>query len=375
MNLPPFLLKEQSMEKTGRDVPPITAGSMLRPFLFICVILFSIYGNTFNGEWHLDDRHSILENSKVHITDLTPQTLVRSMQHPDKTSFWRPLAYLSFALNWYAGQDSVFGYHLVNLTIHFLAAGFLFLTIMTLFQTPALQEKNRDTGYFIALFAAVLWAANPIQTQAVTYIVQRMTLLAALFSILGIYCFLKARLTGNRRHRFILLCACLAFFLLGLFSKENAVLLPLNLILLEAVFFQDLGNAQTRKRFLSGFLISCITIGILGGVLFLHGNLLSVFEGYGDRYFTPMERLMTQPRVFVLYLTQILYPLPARLSIEHDIDLSTSLLQPWTTLPALVFVVVIIIGALFQIRQRPLLSFAILFFFLNHLVESSFIPL
>ena len=375
MNSPPFLLEEQSMEKTGQDGPPITAGSKVRPFLFLCVILFSIYGNTFNAEWHLDDRHSILENPKVHLTELTPQTLVRSMQHPDKKTYWRPLAYMSFALNWYAGQKTVFGYHLVNLTIHFLAAGFLFLTIMTLFQTPALRGKNRDTAYFIGLFATVLWATNPIQTQAVTYIVQRMTLLAALFSILGIYCYLKARLTGNRRHRFMLLCGCLASFLLGLSSKEIAVLLPLNLILLEAVFFQDLGNAQTRNRFLSGFLISCVTIGILGSVLFLHGNLLSVFGGYGDRYFTPMERLMTQPRVLVFYLTQILCPLPARLSIEHDIDLSTALLQPWTTLPAIVFVVAVIIGALFQIRKRPLLSFAILFFFLNHLVESSIVPL
>jgi tetratricopeptide (TPR) repeat protein len=79
--------------------------------------------------------------------------------------------------------------------------------------------------------------------------------------------------------------------------------------------------------------------------------------------------------VLIFYLTLILCPLPGRLSIDHDFALSTSLLHPWTTLPAIVLTIAVVVGALFQTRKRPLLSFSVLFFFLNHLVESSIIPL
>ena len=158
-------------------------------------------------------------------------------------------------------------------------------------------------------------------------------------------------------------------------AKENAALLPLTIIVIEAIFFQNLGNPQARRKVLAFLAVGGLAVVILGGLIFLKGDLLSVFSGYGDRFFTPSERLMTQPRVLIFYLTLIFCPLPGRLSIDHDFALSTSLLHPWTTLPAIVLTIAMIVGALFQARKRPLLSFAILFFFLNHLVESSIIPL
>ena len=84
---------------------------------------------------------------------------------------------------------------------------------------------------------------------------------------------------------------------------------------------------------------------------------------------------MTQPRVLLYYLTQIFFPHPARLSIEHDFAISTSLIHPWITLPAILFVIVLIFGAVSKIQRRPLLCFALLFFFINHAIESSFVPL
>ena len=84
---------------------------------------------------------------------------------------------------------------------------------------------------------------------------------------------------------------------------------------------------------------------------------------------------MTEPRVLCIYLSQLFYPVPTRLSIEHDIIYSTSLIRPWTTLPAILGVFFLIGLAGRQMRRRPMLSFAILFFFLNHAVESSVLPL
>jgi len=88
-----------------------------------------------------------------------------------------------------------------------------------------------------------------------------------------------------------------------------------------------------------------------------------------------LQRLMTQPRVILLYLTQIAYPIPNRLSVVHDVVISKSLWQPWTTLPAILLVFSMIATGILQLKKRPLLALGVLFFFINHVVESSIIPL
>jgi len=380
MNQRHFSSKIPTANSVCQDVTRVSAENRLRqfsyrPFIILFFLIFLVYSNTFHASWHFDDNPNIVNNPKIQITEITTQSLVRSMQRPGGADFWRPLAYLTFALNWFAGGKEVFGYHFVNILLHSLSACLLFLTILTIFQTPMLRGKHYETAYAVSLLASALWAVNPIQIQAVTFIVQRMTLLAAFFYISGILSFLKARLTNNRRHYILLFTFCVVCWLLAIASKENAVLLPLSLILIEVIFFRDLSNRQILMRFLAVFAAVGVAVVILGSFLFLGGDLLSMFGGYGDRFFSPMERLMTQPRVLFFYLTLIFCPLPGRLSIDHDIALSTSLMHPWTTLPAIVFVVVVIVAALSQIRKMPLLSFAILFFFLNHLVESSIVPL
>ena len=343
--------------------------------VMLAVLIMVIYGNSFSAGWHLDDYQNILQNPKIHIDNLDPETLLRALEHPQKERLWRPLAYFTFALNWYVGRDNVFGYHLVNILIHLLTAGFLYLTIERLTQSPNMTGRKTQDAAFIALLASALWAVNPIQTQAVTYIVQRMATLAALFTIVGMYCYLRARTTRDMKISAGFLLSCAACFLLGMASKENAIMLPLCIALMEAVFFQDLGNPKIRKRILLiGVVGSSLLLGI-GIVVFLSGNPLAVLGGYEERAFTIIQRLLTQPRVLIFYISQIFYPIPGRLSIEHDLVASTSLLCPWTTLPSILLVTGLLVGALLVVRKRPWLSFALLFFFLNHLMESSVIPL
>ena len=350
--------------------------NVLYSLAFIFTIVFLIYGNTFHAEWHFDDRHSIVDNPKVHLTEFSLPALSRAMQHPDTQRMWRPLAYLSFAVNWYLSQNSVFGYHLVNTLIHFISAFILYQTLLSLFRTPVMRDKvSGDDAYSISLLASVLWAANPIHTQAVTYIVQRMTLLAAVFCIGGVFLYIRARLSPKTQNRVLLFSLCVLCWILALGSKENALLLPLGLLLVEAVFFRDLRIAQTRHRIIIIFAAIGLVIGLAGWILYLGKDPFSILAGYRDRFFTPWERLLTQPRVLLFYLTQIFFPHPARLSIEHDFAVSTSLLEPWTTLPALIIVFGLIVGSLLKISRFPLVCFASLFFFLNHLIESSIVPL
>ncbi|MGB5424632.1 MAG: hypothetical protein WBN03_20870, partial [Desulfobacterales bacterium] len=91
----------------------------------LAVLIIVIYGNSFSAGWHLDDYQNILQNPKIHIDRLDLDALLRALEHPREERLWRPLAYFTFALNWYVGRDNVFGYHLVNILIHLLTAGFL----------------------------------------------------------------------------------------------------------------------------------------------------------------------------------------------------------------------------------------------------------
>ncbi|MEA3428356.1 MAG: tetratricopeptide repeat protein, partial [Thermodesulfobacteriota bacterium] len=103
--------------------------------------------------------------------------------------------------------------------------------------------------------------------------------------------------------------------------------------------------------------------------------LSSILSGYQYRPFTLAERLLTEPRLILFYISLLLYPVSSRLTLLHDVEVSTSLFTPWTTLPSILIILLMIVTALMISRKRPLISYCILFFFLNHLIEGSFIPL
>jgi Flp pilus assembly protein TadD len=113
----------------------------------------------------------------------------------------------------------------------------------------------------------------------------------------------------------------------------------------------------------------------VGCYLSFSWDFLSIGRLYENRPFSLTERLLTEPRIVLFYLSLLFYPVPGRLSIDHDVALSTSLLQPWTTLPSLLIIILLVAIGISQIRKQPLVTLAILFFFLNHLIESTIIPL
>jgi tetratricopeptide (TPR) repeat protein len=347
----------------------------------LALMVVLIYWNAFNASWHLDDRSNIVNNRGLHITNLKTGSLMRTFFTSPQSGgaitdeLYRPIPCLSFAINWYFGKDRVFGYHVVNILVHILTAYILFLTILNILKSPNLKNRYEGKENFIAFLAAVLWAINPIQVQTVTYIVQRMASMAAMFYILSIYLYLKTRQSQQSLCRILLLLGCTAGFLLALGSKENAATLPLAVILIEIICFQDLNSRKVRRAFFWGTIAAGGLLVVFSALLFLPGNPFAFIKGYSGRPFTLTERLLTEPRVVLFYLSLIFYPLPARLSIEHDITISTSLFNPWTTLPAIVFHLVLIGIGFYQIKKRPLLALAILFFYLNQVIESTIMPL
>jgi protein O-mannosyl-transferase len=362
----------------------ITSSNCFGYFLLF-VVCVSIYGNTSDTSWHLDDYSNIINNPAVHISDLSPNSLFRAaglLQSPNTTTDtsirFRPIAFITFAINWYAGKDQPAGYHAANIFLHILNAAILFIFVQSLFHTPNLSGYCEGDVQNIALLTTVLWAIHPIQTQAVTYIVQRMTLLGTLFYLSGMFCFVYGRICPKKWLRLWLYSGSFFCLLLALGSKENTVIFPLSIALVEIVFFKNLSIETQRKTCLYIVISSIIVTGILSVLVALSTMshpLAFIDRMSAVRSFTMTERLMTESRIVIEYLSQIVYPLLTRFSIEHSVTISTSLLDPITTLTSIAFISGLLALSFFLLRKMPILSFSILFYFLNHLIESTIIPL
>ncbi len=348
-------------------------------FLVLLLMVLIAYSNTFRAEWHMDDHPNILNNPAIQMTAMRLDAIKGAIGVDEArgNNLPRPVTNLTFALNWYAHGTNVVGYHLVNLGIHLLNAWVCYLIIIGLSQSPVVPASDHRQGTVIALVAALLWALNPIQTQAVTYVVQRYTSLTTFFYLSALYGYIRGRLSDRTRHMAAWWGLAVGSYLLAMGAKENAAIWPAAVILVEFVFFRDKHGRLSphfQKILLAAAILSTLFVGGLLAV-FNIDIINAIIHGFDGRPFTLAERLMTQPRVLLFYLSQIFYPIPQRLSLEHDFAVSSDWLHPWTTLPAMLTVGLLVIGALLVVRKRPLTSFAILFFFLNHVVESSILPL
>jgi tetratricopeptide (TPR) repeat protein len=344
-----------------------------RAIVLIVAGILVAYGNSLDCDWHYDDLLNIVDNPAVRMQhfdlDSVARALVEGNQRPGKVT--RPLAYLSFALNYYFGQLDVFGYHLVNLCIHLLTATVLFLLLQRML---ALTTRNPIYGLSadqIALLATLIWALHPLNVTAVTYIVQRMASMAALFYLLAMLLYVKGRLAADNRRRGALFILCFLAGLGAVATKENGAMLPVSLLALEIYLLRP---TDTRPPL-------CLKITLLAaaGALALYGVYMltagGLLAGYENRTFTPLQRLMTQPRILIFYLGLLLYPTGSRLMLLHDPEVSTGWLTPWTTLPALMLICGFFLLSLSMRKRSPMVGFSLLFFLLNHAIESSILPL
>jgi Tfp pilus assembly protein PilF len=260
----------------------------------------------------------------------------------------------------------------MNLAIHIVASIFLYLLIYHTLCLPSLSEKYALWAHSIALLSSVLWAIHPIQVQAVTYIVQRMTSLAGMFYVMSMYFYTRYRTAHRNSEKALFMGLCSLAFLMSFGSKENALLLPLSLFLYEILFVQKSSVSFLRKNALK-IVLAGVAI-ILAGMFFLYyrrGEFFGFLRDYEARPFSLTERLLTEPRVILFYLSLLLYPVSDRFSIAHSFPVSTSLVDPPSTLLSILVIAGAVAFLIVLARKYPLISFSFLFFFLNHLMESS----
>jgi tetratricopeptide (TPR) repeat protein len=149
-------------------------------------------------------------------------------------------------------------------------------------------------------------------------------------------------------------------------------MLPISLLLYDMILIQGVTRENLKRALKYAWIpLAVILLAVFSFTEFLTG----IFQTYQVRPFTLTDRLLTAPRILLFYISLLLYPIPSRLTFLHDIEVSRSLIEPWTTLPAMLAVAALCAAAVTMARRTPLLSYCVLFFFLNHLIEGTIIPL
>ena len=372
--------------------------------LTACICL--IYKNSFQGPFLFDDIPNILKNSNIRLTEITWDGLRRAgfeslLSH-------RPVANISFALNYYLNGYNILGYHLVNVLIHILTGFTLFyfikatLVISNFGNITIEPEKNtlsdlrhisihdvNDPSHaapicsfypasnellLISFFTTFIWLVHPLQTQTVSYIVQRMNEMAAMFYILSLLFYAKARLSHSKSKKLLLFFGCILSGMLSLGSKEIAATLPFFIFLYEWYFFQDL-NLKWLKSNSIYLLCALFVVGFVA-FIFLGGHPIKmILSTYIHRDFTLWQRVLTEFRVVMYYISLIIFPHPMRLNLLHDFSISNSFLDPITTLFSFIAIIGLIVTAVWTAKRKRLFSFCILWFLGNLLIESSVIGL
>lgn len=344
----------------------------LMKILSIIVLGCVLYANSIEVPFHFDDLPNITEDETVRLTRLLPANLYHAAF--TGVSGDRPLAKLSFALNYYLDGYDVVGFHLVNIAMHVATAVLLYLFLFLTFQTPALKGQCGRDASIVALLGAILWMVHPVQIQGVTYIVQRMTSMATMFYLLAFLCYIKSRMVQSRKSGWGYLFAGLIVWGFSLASKPIGVILPFFVILYEWFFFQSL-NRQWFLRKIPWFAMAAFVLLAFVFVYLGETPVETLLSGYGGRPFSLGERLLTELRVVVFYLSLLVLPLPGRLNLEHDFALSHSLMDPVATCFSLLLLLALLGAALLLCKKHRFLSFAILWFLGSLVLESTFIAL
>ncbi len=343
------------------------------------------YGSIFPGAFVFDDAPNVSRNRQLdRLQDFLPGGPGWSAQ-PN-----RAVTFATFALDRaVAGNDPTF-HRAVNLAIHLAAALLVLALVLSAFQSPGLRGLAlAPQAWAVGLVAGLLFVTHPVQTQAVTYVVQRLASLATFFYLLSAVLYVRWRIAkegaaGGWRSWLPFGGALLAA-LLAMRSKEIAFTLPLALLLLEAVLFDG-----PWKRRLLGLAPFLATMALIPVTLLLAQAPAAGLEAdvvLPTRVQTEMSRLdylLTQFTVIVRYLGLLV--LPVGQTVDHDVALRTSLADPAVLGSAALLLALagaaagLLLGASPR-RARPLdpaarlAALGIAWFFLALSVESSLIPI
>lgn len=342
----------------------------------ITAAAFTTLFSGLRGEFYFDDVPNIVENTAIHIDALSIDSLNASLSGLSAGPLGRPVSTLSFALTHYFFGLDPFAFKAINLAIHLINGILVGWLVSLLLRSLRGIHISSAARIWLPRWVAAAWLMHPINFVAIMMAVQRMTLLATMFTLLALIFHLKAthHSLSSRTKWLLLVWSWLIFWPLAVMSKETGLIFPLFVLVITFFSGAHALPSEKSKAWIITAVLAVITLVGLGMLWRIGLGWLDA--GYAMRSFTLVERVLTEARVLWFYVAQTLFPSYSSFALYLDgYPLSTGLLTPASTLPA-VLGVGILIAAVFLGRHRaPLLGFVIAWFLAGHSIESTFIPL
>jgi len=285
----------------------------------------------------------------------------------------RPISLMTFLINDNGWPGSAHTYKYTNMMFHTLNGTLIFWCAVLI--KKAYEEKYKKTLHWAApAVVAGIWLFNPMHASTVFYVVQRMTQVSAIFTLIGIITYIKGRILVNdnlAKGLVLMALGVVPFTVLAVYSKENGALLPLFVLVIDGAFFKN--NNKTVFFFKQIFLV--VPAILLVALVIYKGTVNGWFIDFPAREFSPFERLLVQPYIVLSYFKEFLLPELYTTGIYYDhVSISSIIDKPAAILFAVALLPAIITSCFF-LNRFPLAVFPVLFFLTGHLIESTAIGL
>ena len=343
----------------------------------LAALVFAIYWPGLWGGFAFDDFPNIVDNVALRVDALDLDAWMAAIFSSPASTLRRPIAMFTFAVNHYfAGMDPV-SMKVTNIVIHLVNALLIVGLLHALFALCAARGRAVPHARVLAWGIAVAWAVHPINLMAVLYVVQRMESLSHLFVFAGLWLYVHGRLRqiAGQPGALRMLIGLVGGTALGVLAKESAALLPLYALCIEVCVGGFRVAHERFDRRLPALYLFVLVLPAVAGVAMLLPGLLKP-TAFLFRPFTLVERLLTEGRAVLDYFKWTLAPDATTLTLYHDdYTISRGLLDPPSTLFALLGIAVLIAVAFALRGRRPLTALGLLWFFSAHTMTGTFVPL
>jgi tetratricopeptide (TPR) repeat protein len=363
----------------------VSRSLLYRLFSIPLIILVGLlaYSNSINVPFQFDDFANIVKNPFIRYLAHHPDDYsISEMLLINVALKKRIVGFLSFAMNYKLHGFDVSGYHIFNILVHITNGLLIYWLVSLTFKTPYFRQKIKNTELYtilIPLFSSLFFVSHPVQTQAVTYIVQRFASLATMFYLSSIVMYIKARL-GHGGLKIFYYSISIISAILAMYTKEIAFTLPIILILYEFIFLE--GRSRIRVFYLLPLILTMLIIPLnLIGINKPIGELISDVSEVtrGQTSLSRMDYLFTEFRVIMTYIRLLL--LPVNQNLDYDYPIYHSFFNPQVFISFILLSLLFIAGVYMLFRSRSsepsfrLIGFGIFWFFITLSVESSIIPI
>jgi len=339
----------------------------------ILIVTFFVYKGGLNGGFIFDDYNNLNKLNGFQ-NEITLEKLQRYVGESGSGPLKRPISIFSFLVDAQEWPTEAYSFKRTNLIIHLINGGLLYFLLVILFRYKGFSVNKR---LYIAGFSAFMWMAHPFLVSTTLYVVQRMAMLPLMFMLLGFVIYLIARrryhISDGAKGYILMFVAVYVMTFLAVLSKENGVVFIWLVALFEVFIIQRYLHFRPLPKTMSFWLLKLPSFALL--VIFII-QIPGFIIGYDVREYNMEERLMTQSRAVSKYIYHLFLPGYFTEGVFTDgFKYSTSIIKPLSTLFGLIFVVGLLVIAWIKRKKWIWFSFAVFFFFIAQILESTVVPL